>query len=168
MTPEDRQQLQHAYQLVKARRKAEARAALEAILTANPRLVEGYYLYAQVASDPGEAREALEIALEIDPGYARAQRALERLSARYPARAGALAGAPAIVPLDDPPNVYVSLADADRAGVEADDEDRPVSASDIALKPAKGRMDLPVKSLMAIGVGMVLLVTAVFVIVLSV
>ncbi len=184
MEPEARQQLRKAYQLVKAKRKAEARAILEEALTANPRLVDAYYVYSLAAATPDEAREALRIALEINPAHARAQRALARLNARYPTRAhppepaipvrtpsGGIAPlgtsdaaaptpTPAALDDDEPPDTLFSLAD----DVAAEDEDKPASAADIKLTAAGRAMNLPVKSLMIIGVSVVVLATVVLIV----
>lgn len=186
-----RQQLRQAYDLIKARRKAEARAVLEEVLTANPRLTDGYYLYSLAVSTPAEAREALEIALEINPEHARSRRALEQLDRRYPlptrelSRAAAPAVGSAIAPLDasvavaplraqafapqdddgddEPPDALFSPAgDSDE-----EEEAGPPSAAHIGLTIAGRSMNLPVGPLVAIGIGVVLIVMAVMIIVIA-
>ena len=178
MKREERQQLQEAYRLIRAKRKAEARALLEKALTANPRLVDGYWLYAMAASRADEARQALEIALELDPGHERARGALARLNARYPSAPSSERPAPPGETPPAPQSGVVPLAPLEgapeRGEGAADDEppdelfpdegEKPASAADIKLVAAKRRMSLPVVPLMAVGVGVVVLAAVVVVV----
>ncbi len=80
-----RQQLQQAYDLIKANRKSEAQALLMPILKADEDNANAWWLLANALSDPAEIREALEYVLRLRPGDAKAQKMLNDLNARSPA-----------------------------------------------------------------------------------
>jgi hypothetical protein len=80
-----RQQLQQAYDLIKANRKSEAQALLMPILKADEDNANAWWLLANALADPAEIREALENVLRLRPGDTKAQKMLNDLAARNPA-----------------------------------------------------------------------------------
>jgi hypothetical protein len=168
MSDPTREQLQQAYQLIKARRKAEAKEILIEVLTANPSLVDGYWLWSLAAETPDEAREALQEILSIDPSHERARNALERLNQRYPPRRPEPPPAEPEVDDDELPDddLFTPLSTPVLSEAEdEEEEDKPLSAAQIGLTSAKGAgSSIPVGPLMLIGVALVLVVMAVLIV----
>jgi hypothetical protein len=79
-----RQQLQRAYELIRAGKKAEAEAILLPILKADEDNANAWWLLANALNTPTEIREALENVLRLRPGDAKAQKMLDDLNARFP------------------------------------------------------------------------------------
>lgn len=79
-----RKQLQKAQQLIKAKKKAEARDVLLNVLQQDESVIEAYWLWSLAAASPDEAREALAEVLRLDPNNSRAQKRLRQLNAKYP------------------------------------------------------------------------------------
>jgi hypothetical protein len=80
-----RRQLQQAYDMIKANRKADAQAVLMPILKADEDNANAWWLLANALTDPAEIREALENVLRLRPGDSKAQQMLDNLNARSPA-----------------------------------------------------------------------------------
>ncbi len=91
-------QLQQAYDKLRAGFKLGARQIIRVLMQTNPHSPDAWYLLAQAAFTPTEARRALGIALTLDEGGYWAHRALTRLRARYPLEAGASDAAPKKAP----------------------------------------------------------------------
>lgn len=78
------QQLQQAYEAIKAGRKEEAIDLLLPILQADDNNAQAWWLMANALRDPDDIRESLENVLRLQPGYDKAQQMLDKLNARYP------------------------------------------------------------------------------------
>ncbi len=83
MTDEIQGILEQAYQSIQHERFDEARALLQPILhdTSDP---DAWWLWANAVTEPAEARRALEVVLELEPGHDQARNFLARLDALYP------------------------------------------------------------------------------------
>ncbi len=77
MTTHD--ELRRAYTLIKQEQIDEALSILRPIVQAEPENVDAWWLLANAAVEPDEAREALLMVLRIDPDYANAPKAREML-----------------------------------------------------------------------------------------
>ncbi|MCZ7542703.1 MAG: hypothetical protein M5R40_03815 [Anaerolineae bacterium] len=77
-------QLQQAYEKLRVGFKLGARQIIRVVMQTNPHNADAWYLLAQAAFTPGEARRALGIALTLDEGGYWAQKALTRFQQRFP------------------------------------------------------------------------------------
>jgi hypothetical protein len=80
------QQLQQAYELIKAGRKAEAVKILTPIVTFDEDNANAWWLMANASDLPEDIREALEHVLRLKPDNDKAQYMLEQLNIKYPPR----------------------------------------------------------------------------------
>lgn len=83
------QQLAQAYELIKQEQVDEALGILKPITVAEPDNVDAWWLLANAAGEPREARIALINVLKIDPNYSKAsdaQELLDKLNDMYPPR----------------------------------------------------------------------------------
>jgi len=80
-----RRQLQQAYEMIRANRKADAQAILMPILKADEDNANAWWLLANALTDPAEIREALENVLRLRPTDSKARQMLDNLNARSPA-----------------------------------------------------------------------------------
>lgn len=81
------EELRRAYTLIKQEQIDEALALLRPIVLSEPENVDAWWLLANAAVEPAEAREALIQVLRIDPDYANAPKAremLDRLNEQFP------------------------------------------------------------------------------------
>lgn len=78
------QQLQQAYEAIKAGRRQEAIDILLPILKDNPDHANAWWLMANALREPDDIREALENVLRLRPDNEKAQQMLDKLNARYP------------------------------------------------------------------------------------
>lgn len=81
------EELRRAYTLIKQEQIDEALAILRPIVLNEPDNVDAWWLLANAAIEPAEARESLIQVLRIDPDYANAPKAremLERLNEQFP------------------------------------------------------------------------------------
>lgn len=75
------QTLKEAYQYIKAGEKSTARQLLESYLDRNPDDPNGWWLMAHAVTHPDQRRHYLQRVLDINPGYAPAEKELRQLSA---------------------------------------------------------------------------------------
>ena len=73
------EELKRAYTLIKQEQIDEARAILRPIVLNEPENVDAWWLLANAAVEPAEARESLIQVLRLDPDYANAPKAREML-----------------------------------------------------------------------------------------
>lgn len=81
------EELRRAYALIKQEQIDEALALLRPIVVNEPENVDAWWLLANAAVEPAEAREALIQALRLDPDYANAPKAremLDKLNEQFP------------------------------------------------------------------------------------
>jgi hypothetical protein len=78
------QQLQQAYEAIKAGRRQEAIGILRPFLRANPDHANAWWLLANAEREPEAIREALDNVLRLRPDNDKAQQMLAKLEARYP------------------------------------------------------------------------------------
>lgn len=81
------EELQRAYTLIKEEQIDDALAILRPIVLNEPENVDAWWLLANAAIEPAEAREALIQVLRVDPNYANAPKArdmLDRLNEQFP------------------------------------------------------------------------------------
>jgi len=78
------QQLQQAYEAIKAGRKQEGVSILLPILKADSDNANAWWLMANALREPDDIREALENVLRLRPSHDKAQQMLDKLNARYP------------------------------------------------------------------------------------
>lgn len=133
------QDLQRAYELIKAGKKAEAEALLLPILKADESNANAWWLLSNAVSGPGETREALEQVLRLRPGDAKAQKMLDDLNRRHPA--------------DEFP-MQEEFGDLGAAGSS-------IWGSELAEKPKRGRGELAVRKSSSGGSNPLLIVLAV-------
>lgn len=81
------QQLQQAYDLIKAGKKAQAVKILASIVTIDEDNPNAWWLMANASELPEDIREALEHVLRLKPNDIKAQNMLSRLNERYPVKA---------------------------------------------------------------------------------
>ncbi|MGQ9889551.1 MAG: pre-peptidase C-terminal domain-containing protein [Aggregatilineales bacterium] len=78
------QQLQQAYEAIKAGRKQEGVNILLPILKADSDNANAWWLMAHALREPDDIRKALENVLRLRPDHDKAQQMLDKLNARYP------------------------------------------------------------------------------------
>lgn len=81
------EELRQAYSLIKQEQIDEALALLRPIVADEPENVDAWWLLANAAIEPDEAREALIQVLQLDPDYANAPKAremLDKLNEQFP------------------------------------------------------------------------------------
>jgi hypothetical protein len=86
MATNTRQVLGTAFEYIRQEREAEALALLKPIVEAEPENQDAWWLVANAASEPREARRALITLLKLNPTYPKAQKLLEQLNELYPPR----------------------------------------------------------------------------------
>ncbi|NJL93672.1 MAG: tetratricopeptide repeat protein [Anaerolineae bacterium] len=85
------EQLKKAYELIYQDRVDEALAILRPITQAQPDNRDAWWLTANAASDPRDARRALVTVLKLDPSHTKARGQLDSLNEMYPPRDDELA-----------------------------------------------------------------------------
>lgn len=78
------QQLQQAYEAIKAGRRQEGINILLPVLKADSDNANAWWLMANALREPDDIREALENVLRLRPNHDKAQQMLDKLNARYP------------------------------------------------------------------------------------
>ncbi|NWF67737.1 MAG: PPC domain-containing protein [Chloroflexi bacterium] len=91
-----RDELQQIAALIKAGQKAEAGKRLLPLLKADPQNAAAWWLLANAVANPEHQRRALDKVLQLRPGDERAQKMLDKLSAK------------ADDPFDDPSNPFIA------------------------------------------------------------
>jgi len=86
MATNTRQVLGTAFEYIRQERENEALALLKPIVEAEPENQDAWWLVANAASEPREARRALITLLRLNPSYPKAQKLLEQLNELYPPR----------------------------------------------------------------------------------
>ncbi len=96
--------LLRAINLIEAGNKADGRELLRQTVQAEPLNADAWYIYARYCGKRGQAVEALQQVLKLDPTYPNAREALERIASEIPPAAELLKPQPAFVTLekDDP------------------------------------------------------------------
>lgn len=84
--------LERAYDLIREERLDEAVAILQPILLAEPENADAWWLMANAATEPEDAREALHRVLEFNPQHAEAREFLDQLNEMLPPVPEAAAG----------------------------------------------------------------------------
>ena len=79
-----RQQLVKAFDLIKKDQTEEATALLKPIVAAEPDNKDAWWLMANAAGEPRDARRALVNVLKIDPAHAKARDLLDKLNEQFP------------------------------------------------------------------------------------
>lgn len=79
MSDQTRQQLQQAYEFIKAGQREQAGTILVAILKRDRNNADAWWLLANASNDPDKARQALENVLRIRPDDVRAREKLDKL-----------------------------------------------------------------------------------------
>ncbi len=81
-----RKDLEKAYELIQRERLEEALVILKPITQSNPENADAWWLVANAASEPRDARRALVNVLKLKPNYPKARDLLDRLNEMYPPR----------------------------------------------------------------------------------
>lgn len=85
MADTPRTQLERAFRLIQEERLDEALGILRPILDSDPKNADAWWLYANAVSEPGEARQALETVLRLNPKNTEARELLDQLNDASPA-----------------------------------------------------------------------------------
>lgn len=96
--------LLRAINLIEAGNKADGRELLRQTVQADPLNADAWYIYARYCGKRGQAIEALQQVLKLDPNYPNARESLERIAPEAPTSAEVPKPQPAFVTLekDDP------------------------------------------------------------------
>ncbi len=126
------EQLQQAYQLIKAGQKLQAEEILRPLVSEDVDNADAWWLLANAVADPDEIRMALDHVLRLRPDHAKSQLMLRRTNDRYPPDEG------------EAETSFEDLIYADT------DDDRPRRV--IVTKPKRGSNRLPIVILVVVGI----------------
>jgi hypothetical protein len=119
----------HAINLIEAGNKTDGRELLRQTVQAEPYNTDAWYVYAQYCGKRGQAVDALEHVLKLEPDYPGARAALERIAPETPP--------PAELPSPQPAFVALEKDDPWTESLKADGNTPPIVPGKIPTKKKK-------------------------------
>jgi len=126
------EELRRAYTLIKQEQIDEALAILRPIVLNEPENVDAWWLLANAAIEPAEARESLIQVLRLDPDYANAPKAremLDRLNEQFPPVPDEIDRFPELRPATEPALLEEELFPLDTGDPFSEPFSEPVAAT---------------------------------------